>query len=82
MMSADYAVLNQVFKMVVKWSNGSTSVIYRRYSMFFDFLVSGVDQDQLGWSIYWQSYLLIYNDIWCYLELTYSSSDSAMYLHC
>ena len=58
MMSADYAVLNQVFKMVVKWSNGSTSVIYRRYSMFFDFLVSGVDEDQLGWSIYWQSYLL------------------------
>ena len=58
MMSADYAVLNQVFKMVVKWSNGSTSVIYRRYSMFFDFLVSGVDEDQLGWSIYWRSYLL------------------------
>lgn len=79
MMSADYAVLNQVFKMVVKWSNGSTSVIYRRYSMFFDFLVSGVDEDQLGWSIYWRSYLLT---IWCYLELTYNSSDSAMYLHC
>lgn len=79
MMSADYAVLNQVFKMVVKWSNGSTSVIYRRYSMFFDFLVSGVDEDQLGWSIYWRSYLLI---IWCDLELTYNCSDSAMYLHC
>ena len=40
-MSTDYVVFNQVFKMVVKWSNGSKTVVYRRYSLFFDFLVSG-----------------------------------------
>ena len=40
-MSTDYVVFNQVFKMVVQWSNGSKTVVYRRYSLFFDFLVSG-----------------------------------------
>ena len=33
---------NQVYKVVVQWSNGSSTVIYRRYSMFFDFLVGGL----------------------------------------
>lgn len=28
-----------VYKIVVQWSNGTTTVVYRRYSMFFDFLV-------------------------------------------
>ena len=45
-MSTDYVVFNQVFKMVVKWSNGSKTVVYRRYSLFFDFLVSGENKTQ------------------------------------
>ena len=45
-MSTDYVVFNQVFKMVVKWSNGSKTVVYRRYSLFFDFLVSGENETQ------------------------------------
>ena len=45
-MSTDYVVFNQVFKMVVKWSNGSKTVVYRRYSLFFDFLVSGENEIQ------------------------------------
>jgi hypothetical protein len=28
-----------VYKIVVKWSNGLSTVIYRRYSMFFDFMI-------------------------------------------
>ena len=32
--------LDQVYKIVVNWSNGQSTVIYRRYSMFFDFMVS------------------------------------------
>jgi hypothetical protein len=39
-MSRDFALLNKVYKIVVQWSNGTTTVVYRRYSMFFDFLVS------------------------------------------
>lgn len=30
----------QVYKVVVKWTNGSETTIYRRYSIFFDFVVS------------------------------------------
>ena len=26
--------------MVVEWTSGTTSIVYRRYSMFFDFQVS------------------------------------------
>lgn len=36
----DVSLMDQVYKIVVQWSNGATTVIYRRYSMFFDFLVS------------------------------------------
>ena len=38
--TADHSLLDQVYKVVVEWSNGTSTVIYRRYSMFFDFLVS------------------------------------------
>jgi len=31
---------SQVYKMEVEWTNGTSSVVYRRYSMFFDFQVS------------------------------------------
>ena len=31
---------DQVYKIVVQWSNGTSTVIYRRYSMFFDIMVS------------------------------------------
>ena len=30
---------DQVYKIVVQWSDGSSTIIYRRYSMFFDFQV-------------------------------------------
>lgn len=30
----------QVYKMIVEWTSGTTSIVYRRYSMFFDFQVS------------------------------------------
>lgn len=30
----------QVYKMVVEWTSGTTSIVYRRYSMFFDFQVN------------------------------------------
>ena len=38
--TTDHSLLDQVYKVVVEWSNGTSTVIYRRYSMFFDFLVS------------------------------------------
>jgi hypothetical protein len=28
-----------VYKMIVEWTSGTTSIVYRRYSMFFDFQV-------------------------------------------
>ncbi len=34
--------IDQVYKIVVQWSNGKSTVIYRRYSMFFDFQVSNL----------------------------------------
>lgn len=40
MMSFKPPLFDQVYKVVVQWSNGSETVVYRRYSMFFDFLVS------------------------------------------
>ena len=35
-----FTFLDQVYKIVVQWSNGRSTIIYRRYSMFFDFMVS------------------------------------------
>lgn len=35
-----FTFLDQVYKIVVQWSNGHSTIIYRRYSMFFDFMVS------------------------------------------
>lgn len=62
-MSTDYVVFNQVFKMVVKWSNGSKTVVYRRYSLFFDFLVSGGNEIQCVRTCNWKQHTL------CHLTL-------------
>lgn len=58
-MSTDYVVFNQVFKMVVKWSNGSKTVVYRRYSLFFDFLVSGGNEIQCVRTCNWKQHTLV-----------------------
>ena len=59
-MSTDYVVFNQVFKMVVKWSNGSKTVVYRRYSLFFDFLVSGENETQcVNNGAHWKQYTCV-----------------------
>ncbi len=35
-----FVSVDQVYKVVIEWSNDSTVIIYRRYTHFFDFLVS------------------------------------------
>lgn len=40
MASNDELYSTQVYKVVVKWTNETETVIYRRYSSFFDFVVS------------------------------------------
>ena len=37
-----YTFSDQVYKIVVQWSDGTSTTIYRRYSMFFDFQVSNI----------------------------------------
>lgn len=40
---------DQVYKVVVQWSNGTSTIIYRRYSMFFDFMVSQAKMKYFGY---------------------------------
>ena len=41
-MSLDCVVFNQVYKIMVEWTDGRKTTVYRRYTALFDFLVSTV----------------------------------------
>ena len=58
--------LDQVYKIVVQWSNGSSTVIYRRFSMFFDFMVS---QIMMIVHIYYGMEVYIYIYIYIYIYM-------------
>ena len=44
-----HSFYSQVYKVVVDWTDGKNIIIYRKYSFFFDFVVStkplGIEED-------------------------------------